>query len=396
MAKRFSRKKKQQKNRSFKEPWATYCRHPEALTPGNDIELLVDGKQAYPAMLASIKHAEKTVLMDNYIFHDDTAGRLFSDALIERARAGVAVYLIVDGVGTLHVPSSFFNEMEKAGVHVLVYRSPAPWRRSFGLLRRDHRKLLVVDSVVGYAGGLNIGNEWLPKEMGGQGWHDIHARIVGPAVRELSKLELSTWRVHGGVNLDQRLFLPEVPPSGTEYVSIIGSRERKKRHAIRQSYLQAIRRARDYIYIANAYFLPGIGFRRALRNAVRRGVDVRVMVPKKGDILPFQLASQALFARTLKAGIRLFLWEDAVLHAKTAVIDDQWATVGSFNIDHRSWNMNLEVNVNAVGPTLSGQLKAVFLKEQQNCTELNAERWKQRPFVQRLLERFFYLFRKWM
>ncbi len=396
MAKRFPRKKKQKKISSFTEPWALYCRFPEALTPGNDIELLLDGKRAYPAMLEAISGAEQSILMDNYIFHDDKAGHLFSKALCERSQAGIEVYLIVDGVGTLHVPSAFFNEMEEAGVNVLVYRSPAPWRRSFGLLRRDHRKMLVVDSRVGFAGGLNIGDEWLPKEMGGQGWHDVHVRIEGPAVRELSKLALSTWRIQHGVELDQRLFLPEVPPVGTEYVSIIGSRERKKRQVMRQSYLQAIRRARNYIYIANAYFLPGIGFRRALRNACKRGVDVRVMVPKKGDILPFQLASQALFARTMKTGIRLFLWEDAMLHAKTAVIDDQWATVGSFNIDHRSWNMNLEVNVNAVGSTLPQQLKAVFLDDQKNCTELDLDRWKQRPWVQRLAERFFYQFRKWM
>jgi cardiolipin synthase len=220
--------------------------------------------------------------------------------------------------------------------------------------------------------------------------------VEGPAVRELSKLTVATWQGHGRVVLDPRVFLPETTPVGEQRVNIIGSRERKKRKTIRKSYLYAIRRAREYIYIANAYFLPDAGFRRALRNAVSRGVDVRVMVPARGDILPVQLASQTLFAHMLRRKIRIFLREDAVLHAKTAVIDSQWATVGSFNIDHRSWAMNLEVNVNVIGPEFAGELKQVFLDGQASCRELILAKWKQRSFLVRILEEFCYLFRRWM
>ncbi|MCP4606787.1 MAG: cardiolipin synthase ClsB [Proteobacteria bacterium] len=379
-----------------RESWADYCQYLDALIPGNNVALLVDGAQAYPAMLEAIARAEQTILMDSYIFHDDSAGRLFSSALTERARNGVEVYLIVDGVGTLPVSSEFFDEMKRAGIHVLVYRPPAPWRRNWGILRRNHRKLLVVDCRVGFAGGLNIGKEWQPTKKGGLGWHDIHVRVEGPAVRELAKLAVSTWRVHAGVDLNQRRFLRESKSVGPEYVSIIGSRERKKRRAIRKSYLQAIRKARRYIYIANAYFLPDAGFRRALRNACKRGVDVRVMVPLRGDILSFQLASEALWSRAMRAGIRIFLWKEAVLHAKTAVIDDQWATVGSFNLDHRSWTMNLEVNVNTVGPTLARELKKVFREDQQRCRELTRKEWRKRSWFLRLVQSFFYLFRKLM
>jgi cardiolipin synthase len=377
-------------------PWAEYCRHFKTLHPGNRVELLVDGAEAYPAMLKAISEAEHTILMASYIFNDDKAGGSFSEALAERAGQGVSAYLIADGVGTLHVPREFFADMEKAGVKILIYRSPAPWRRSFGLLRRDHRKLLVVDGRIGFAGGLNIGDEWLPKDMGGQGWHDVHLRVEGPAVRDLSKQAVSTWQIHSGQNLDPQLFLRRVEPSGEDFVNIVGSRERKKRKAIRQSYLQAIRTAKAYIYIANAYFLPDRGFRRALKNACKRGVDVRVMVPKRGDILPFQLASEAFWGRALRYGIGIFLWQDAVLHAKTAVIDDQWATVGSFNIDHRSWAMNLEVNVNIVGPKFAQQLKSVFLKDQKRCFELTRHEWRKRPWYLRLVQNFFYLFKKFM
>ncbi len=376
--------------------WASYCRFPDALIPGNRIDLLINGEMAYPAMLDAIAGAEKTVLMASYMFNDDAAGRAFSEQLMERAQKGVQVYLIVDGVGTLHVPSDFFDEMRAAGVHVLVYRSPAPWRRSFGLFRRDHRKLLMVDGQIGFTGGLNIGVEWLPKEQGGDGWHDIHVRIEGPTVRELSKPVLSTWRLHGDAKLDPRVFLPSISAKGTEYASVISSRERKQRQDIRQSYLQAIRQSQKYIYITNAYFLPGRGFQRAIRNARKRGVDVRIMVPKQGDIMPVQYASQALYRRFLRAGAKLYLWNDAVLHAKTAVIDDEWCTVGSFNIDHRSWTMNLEVNLNSVGPFLATQLKDLFIKDQGNCEELTIERWNRRSWFTRVLESFFYRFRNLM
>lgn len=363
---------------------------------GNRVALLVDAAEAYPAMLGALDGAERTVLMDSYIFNDDDAGRLFGDALMKAAKRGVRTYLIVDAIGTMHVDDAFFDEMRRAGVHVLTYRTWAPWRRSFGFLRRNHRKMLVVDGAVGFAGGLNIGAEWLAVNDGGHGWHDIHVRVEGPAVREFSRLAMATWHGHGNIQLDSRNFLPEVPPVGDEYVNIVGSRERKNRKAIRESYLQAIRRATQYIYIANAYFLPDLGFRRALKNAVKRGVDVRVMVPKEGDIMPVQLASQALFGRLMRMGIRILLWQNAVLHAKTATIDGQWATVGSFNIDHRSWAMNLEVNVNVVGPTLSNRLREVFLQDESRCITLSPTEWKRRPLLIKLLEKFFFLFRRLM
>jgi cardiolipin synthase A/B len=378
------------------EMWRVYCRFPETMIPGNTVDLLVDGESAYEAMLAAIGNANHFILMDSYIFNNDLTGRIFADALKTSARRGIAVYLIIDGVGTFHVPGFFFEEMKTAGVHVLVYRSPAPWRRSFGILRRNHRKMLVVDGHIGFLGGINIGDEWLPAKYDGKGWHDLHVKIKGPVVRDLSRLSISTWHVHGGIVLDSTRFLPRVEPKGDRYAHIVGSRERKKRKAIRQSYLMAIRQAREYIYIANAYFLPDLGFRRALKNACRRGVDVRIMVPKRGDILAVQLASQSRFRRLMRMGARIFLWEDAVLHAKSAVIDDQWATVGSFNIDHRSWTMNLEVNVNAVGPEFASHLKHVFIADQEKCEELDPEMWGRRPLLIKFLEQFADLFRKWM
>jgi cardiolipin synthase len=207
---------------------------------------------------------------------------------------------------------------------------------------------------------------------------------------------MSTWHGHAGIMLDPNRFLPDAIQVGSEYVCIIGSRERKKRKAIRKSYLHAIRRAREYIYIANAYFLPDRGFRRALKNAVKRGVDVRVMVPGEGDILSVRMASQALFGRLLRMGVRVLLWQNALLHAKTAVIDGQWTSIGSSNIDHRSWSMNLEVNVIVVGSTISNRLREVFQRDEEQCLALTPVAWKRRPLFIKLLEKFFYLFRKLM
>lgn len=372
------------------------CLLPEAMVGGNLATLLVDGEEAYPAMLGAIAGAERSVLMDSYIFNDDAAGRAFAAALSERARAGIPVHLIVDGVGTLKVPDGFFGEMRAAGVSVLVYRPIHFWRKGWGLLFRNHRKLLVVDGRIGFAGGINIGDDWLPRAQGGQGWHDIHIRVEGPAARRLAVLTLSTWQKHAGLRPNLRALAPEAPPAGGTSVNIVGSSERKKRRPIRRSYLHAIKNARRYIYIANAYFVPDLGIRRALRNAARRGVDVRVMVPAKGDIPIVQLASESLYDRALRAGIRLLLWQDAVLHAKTAVIDDQWATVGSFNLDHRSWAMNLEVNVNVVDRDFALRLRAAYESDEARCVRLDRETWRRRPLWRRLAQWFFFLFHRWM
>jgi cardiolipin synthase len=371
-------------------------RSPDLAVAGNRVRLLVDGEEAYPAMLEAIAGARRGILMDSYIFENDVAGGLFGDALAERARSGVRVHLTVDSVGTINVPEGFFDGLRRAGVEVLEYHPVAPWRKGWGLLRRNHRKLLVVDGVVGFAGGINIGDAWLPKKLGGLGWHDVHVRIEGPAASDLARLAMATWRRHADIRPNPRLFAPEVADAGGTAVTIIGSGERKKRRSIRGAYLRAIRQARHYIYIANAYFIPDLGLRRALRNAVRRGIDVRVMVPANGDILPVQLASQALLGRILRCGIRVFLWQGAMLHAKTAVIDDDWSTVGSFNLDHRSWSMNLEVNVNVVEPAFAARLREVWERDEALCVELTREAWRARPLLKRLIERFFFLFHRWM
>ena len=369
---------------------------PEIMISGNRVTLLVDGEDAYPSMLEAIASARQTILMDSFIFRDDTAGRIFAAALAERAQAGVRVHLTVDAVGTINVPKELFADLRRADVAVLEYHPFAPWRRGFGLLRRNHRKLLVVDGRIGFAGGINIGDEWLPQSLGGQGWHDIHIRVEGPAVRGLSRLAIATWQRHTDLTFDPRLFSPEIERVGDTSVGIVNSRLRKNRRSIRSAYLHAIDHAKRYIYIANAYFIPDMGLRRALRNAARRGVDVRVMVPANGNILPAQFASQALFGRALSAGLRLFLWQVAMLHAKTAVIDDRWAMVGSFNLDHRSWSMNLEVNVNIEEPEFAIRLREVYERDEALCVELTREAWRARPFWKRLIERFFFLFHRWM
>lgn len=373
-----------------------FCLDRVAMKPGNRLRVLRGGGEAYPEMIETIEAAERSVLMESYIFNSDRAGLMFAEALLAAAWRGVSVNLIVDGFGTLGVPSSFFAKMADAGVEILVYRSMAPWRRSFGLSRRNHRKLLVVDGRVGFTGGMNIGDEWLPQDQGGKGWHDIHVRIEGPAVRDMASLSAATWHNQTGRVLDARVHLPEVPESGDAVVGVIGSRERKKRRAIRHTYLHAIKRARRYIYIANAYFLPDAGFRRALRNAVKRGVDVRVMVPRSGDVWPVQLASQALFSRLLRAGVRIFALDRAVLHAKTAAVDDRWATVGSFNIDHRSLTFNLEANVATVDHGCVVALRRGFEADMEGCIELTYEGWMKRPWILRILERIAYQFRHWM
>jgi cardiolipin synthase len=376
--------------------WRQYSLYPGGFTDGNRVTLLIDGNQSFSAMLDAISNAQSTILMESYIFNNDQTGRIFRDTLSFKARSGVQVFLMVDGVGTVNVPYSFFESLIDSNVNFFIYHPVVPWKRGFNILRRNHRKLLVVDGRIGFAGGLNIADEWRDTESGGEGWHDIHIKIEGPAVNELSRLSMATWRKYKKIHFDNRLFMPKIFPEGDTLAEVVGSYEKKKRKAIRKSYYHAIKKAVDYIYIANAYFLPDYGFRMALKKAVKRGVDVRVMVPAHGDIYMVEMASRAIYGSLLKNGIKVYLWKEAILHAKIAIIDDMWATVGSYNLDRRSLAMNLEANINIAGKIFAGRLRQVFERDLKSCRELDLKSWKKRYWILKLVEKFFFMFRKFL
>ncbi|HET6612257.1 MAG TPA: phospholipase D-like domain-containing protein, partial [Kofleriaceae bacterium] len=241
-----------------------YAVDPEALCAGNRVRLLIDGEQAFPAMLEAIAAAQTFVHLETYIFEHDLIGIRFGEALSERARAGVKVRVIVDAIGGMSLPGSFIAALRADGVEILIYR-PLIARKTFGRwTRRDHRKLLVTDGTAAFIGGINIGDEYAATGDGGRGWRDTHVRVEGPVVGQIEALFSDTWHGEGGApyrayprEADESVAVP-----GSVFAAALGSDDRGNRTAIRRAYLHAIARARQYIYIANAYFVPDRGIRR--------------------------------------------------------------------------------------------------------------------------------------
>jgi len=373
------------------------CLDPHLLTGGNLIKLLKDGREAFPAMLRAIEDAQETICLESYIFRSDKTGWRFAEALSTKSRIGVQVLVIYDAVGSRSLDSRMFAEMRKAGVRVLEYHPIAPWRKGWGWWRRNHRKLLVVDSRIGFTGGINICDDHADPFEGGGGWRDTDIQVQGPAARELQRLFLSTWRDERGESIDERNFLPRaVEPVGDAVVGVIGTREFRSRRTIRRAYLHAMKSARKSVAIANAYFAPDRGILRALRNAAERGVDVRILLSSRSDVPPVKYAGRALYARLLRWGVRIFEWQGPVLHAKTAVVDRAWSTIGSYNIDHRSVFHNLELNVTILGTEFGMQMEDMFEKDLIHSTEITPQEWRKRPWAGRLLERAFHTLRHWL
>lgn len=370
----------------------------QRVAEGNEVSLLVDGGEAYPAMLEAIARARLTINLETYTYASDGTAARFTDALVERAQAGVEVNLLLDGLGSVGLGGGTLGRLAKAGVRVVWFRPLVPWRRGWGWWRRDHKKILVVDGEVGFVGGMNIGDDYADPSCGGQGWRDSQARLRGPVVRQLQLAFHHTWRKARGPVLSQQLHLRSPEPVGQAPAVVLTNGLRRQRRQIHSAYILALKRAREYIYISNAYFSPDIGIRRRLRAAARRGVDVRILLAGASDVMLATNAARRLYSRLLRSGIRIFEWRGAMMHAKTAVVDGAWATVGSCNLDMLSLRYNLETNVVVLGPHLACPLRDQFVcdTDSEQALEIRREAWKRRSWLQRLLERIAFFVRRFL
>jgi cardiolipin synthase len=359
--------------------------------PGNATELLVDGERAYPAMLAAIAAAERSIVLESYIFRADAAGQRFLAALVERAAAGVSVRVLVDGVGAGDTPDEFWDPLRDAGGELAVFR-PLAGLFQLGLYfwQRDHRKVLVVDDHVAFIGGMNVGDDYAPLSWGGEAWHDVHVRLRGPVARALTALVNRTWRQVTGKDWSPQLGPAAV--AGQTSVQLLEGRL-TRRHSVRQAYLHAIRHARHTIRIVNAYCIPDRGVRRALRDARRRGVRVQLLLAGRTDLYPVRFASRFLYRRLLRWGIEVYEWTERVLHAKAAVIDGVWCSIGSYNLDRRSLVHNLEANVACVDAELGAASDARFEADLALSRRVDPDTWHRRPALEKLLEVFWYQLR---
>jgi cardiolipin synthase len=367
------------------------------LTTGNAVRLLRNGAEAFPAWLNAIDAARTRVSMEMYIFDDDRIGRRFADALCCAARRGVSVRLLYDFIGCRRDSPEFFANMRQAGVHTIAYHPYRLWRpRFWSLIRRNHRKTLVCDGQIAFAGGINVADAWLETSDYGGIWHDVAVEVKGPAVQIIEQTFLRTWNWRAKRRFRfKRSRVPFPAPAGDVALAVVANRELVDRFSIRRAALHAIRASRERAYLVSPYFMPDVGFINGLARAVARGVDVRVLVPVSSDSLLADLASRASFARLLKAGIRLFQHHPAA-HSKALLVDREFVSIGSYNFDHRSLVYNLELVVNALDRECNEALAATLLEDMATGTEIRWEQFNRRPLLEQMLERLAYGLRHWL
>jgi len=339
------------------------------LLNGNAVELLIDAAAHYDAWLAAIGRATRRVLLENYIVRDDAVGRAFRDALVERARAGVAVHVVVDWMGCLgQSGSSFWAPLRAAGGEVRVF-NPPKLGQSFGWLSRDHRKVLVVDGVQGFLSGVCISEKWLGNPgRGVPPWRDTGVALRGPVVAELEAAFAQSW-ASIGTPLAPLAAIPGArEPAGTVALRVIATQPASAGMYRLDQLIAAM--ARKSLWLTDAYFVGLAPYVQALVAASRDGVDVRLLVPGNSDIPVVASMSRSGYRPLLKAGIRVFEWNGSMLHAKTAVADGQWARVGSSNLNIASWLNNREIDVAVEDEGFAGQLAAQYERDLENATEI--------------------------
>ncbi|MDQ3027585.1 MAG: cardiolipin synthase [Pseudomonadota bacterium] len=355
------------------------------LTIGNRVGLLQDGPATYSAMFAAIAGARDHIHMETYIIEDDEVGRKFSAALIARQAQGVAVALIYDSVGSIATPQAFFRNLTDNGVKVVEYNPINPVTAKWGweVNQRDHRKLLIVDGRSAFLGGVNIssvysGGSSKGRPAGNLPWRDTHLRVDGPVVAEFQKLYLETWAKQRGLPLAPRNHFPAPGAVGGELVRAIGSSPDEPYSLIYATLVSAIGAAESSVFLTNAYFVPDPQLLTALKNAAGRGVDVRIILPSSTDSWLVFNAGRSYYAELLAAGVKVYERRDALLHAKTAVIDGVWSTVGSTNLDWRSFLYNDEVNAVILGLEFGAQMRQVFEADILASDAITPERWRAR------------------
>jgi cardiolipin synthase A/B len=353
---------------------------------GNRITLLESGAAYFPALLGEIDAARREVHVESYIFGGDSAGRAVAAALVRAARRGVAAHLLVDGFGSAGLDRTLVAEMEEAGVRFLVYRPfVSPWPPRRGRLRRMHRKSAVIDARVGFVGGINIEDDPVPQRF------DFAVRIEGPLVVSLHRAVKRLWALVNTTRLRARLpgaepVVPVASFAGSQRAALVVRDNLGHRRDIEQAYLGAVEKARSEILIANAYFFPGQSFRRALMEAAARGVRVALLLQGKVEYVLQHYATRALYGPFLDAGIEIHEYQKSFMHAKVAVVDRHWATVGSSNIDPFSLLLARESNVVIEDEAFAGELRASLLAAMsKDAVQCRRESWAGEPLTVRAL-----------
>jgi cardiolipin synthase len=364
------------------------------LVGGNRVDVLVDAASTYESMFAAIAAARDHINLESYILEEEGPGESLAELLLAQRACGVRVNVIFDSFGSLRTSAEYFRRLQLAGVSLCEYNPVSLWRRPLqrALHLRDHRKLLIVDGRVGFVGGINFSSVYAfgsagKRQVGAERpWRDMHVRIEGPLVTQLQEVFLEHWKCQLGRTPASARYYPALPASGPSLLGVAACDAGRRRNPFYSSLLAAIRNAHRNVFVTTAYFVPPRRLLRALERAARRGVDVRLLLPGISDSWPALAAGRSFYGRLLHAGVRIYECHEAILHAKTAVIDGVWSTVGSSNMDWRSFLHNAEVNVIGVDPRLASELEALYADDLVRSEPISLEQWTQRKWTHRLQE----------
>ena len=355
----------------------------------NEVEIYTSGYDFFPSLLMEIGKAEHHIHIDTFIISNDPLGRLIADALIDKAKQGVEVRLIYDDVGSWRTPNSFFTRMRNEGIEVYAFmpvRFPAFTSR---VNYRNHRKICVIDGEVGFIGGMNIARRYVqgtPK----QSWRDTHVKLTGAAVYGLQRAFLVDWYFVSKVLITERSYYPEIIiGQNNSLVQVVTSSPTSLWPEIEQGYVRILTNAKHYVYMETPYFLPTDPILFAMRVAALSGVDVRLMIPYETDTKVVEWASRSYVIEASKAGVKILLYRKGFNHSKLLVSDDAMATIGSTNVDFRSFENDFEANAFFYDKKIALQVKEVFLADQKDSIDLDdVRRFIKKPFLQRLWESF--------
>lgn len=355
----------------------------------NEVEIYTSGYDFFPSLLMEIGKAEHHIHIDTFIISDDPLGRIIADALIDKARQGVEVRLIYDDVGSWRTPNSFFTRMRNEGIEVYAFmpvRFPAFTSR---VNYRNHRKICVIDGEVGFIGGMNIARRYVqgtPK----QSWRDTHVKLTGAAVYGLQRAFLVDWYFVSKLLITERSYYPEIIiGQNNSLVQVVTSSPTSLWPEIEQGYVRILTNAKHYVYMETPYFLPTDPILFAMRVAALSGVDVRLMIPYETDTKVVEWASRSYVIEASKAGVKILLYRKGFNHSKLLVSDDAMATIGSTNVDFRSFENDFEANAFFYDKKIALQVKEVFLADQKDSIDLDdVRRFIKKPFLQRLWESF--------
>ncbi len=350
---------------------------------GNKVEVLLNGNQIFPSMLQAIRGAEKTITLETYIYWSESIGKEFSEALIERARAGVKVHVMLDFIGSMKMDEPVMEAMKAAGIQLERFHKPVWWKFT-KLNNRTHRKVLIIDGKVGFTGGVGIADQWRGSAQDKKHWRDTHFRVEGPVVGQMQAVFNDNWTKATGVVLDGETYFPALSSKGDHPAQMFSSSPSGGSESMLLMYLMSITAAKETIHLSSSYFVPEELTIKALVAAAKRGVKVRIITPgHEIDSDVVRAASRERWGDLLRAGIQIAEYQPTMFHVKALVVDSLMVSVGSTNFDNRSFSLNDEANLNVLDPVFAKQQVAIFEDDWKKAKPISYAEWENRPLKEK-------------